>query len=117
MANFWKISSSKKTLPKSKLVFEKLDAIETEMKRIGYWSSNPPNFTVENYLQAPSFELWLQCIFLPNARKAAAEDHYPPTSQVGLMAMRQYDYHSCVEEAHTLQALLDEFDRIIESKT
>ena len=101
---------------KSRRVLAKLDEIEEEMRRIGYWAQKPPQFSVESYLDAPSFELWLQCIFMPNAREAAAEDSYPRQSQVGVMAMRQYDYHSHIEEAQTLLRLLGEFDRIIEHK-
>jgi uncharacterized protein YqcC (DUF446 family) len=89
-----------------------LDEIEAEMKRIGFWNTNPPNFSVSNYLEAPSFELWIQCIFLPNARKAAKTGDYPKTSQVGLMAMRQYDYHEVVEEALNLVSLLNRFDEL-----
>lgn len=96
-------------------VSRKLDEIEAEMKRIGCWTENPPQFSVNHYLEAPTFELWLQCIFLPNARRAAAENRFPSTSQVGLMAMRQYDYHEYVEAAQPLLALLREFDRIIDA--
>jgi uncharacterized protein YqcC (DUF446 family) len=101
---------------KDKRVAEALDEIETELKSIGYWSNNPPDFNVSNFTEAPSFELWLQCIFLPNARDAAKKSEYPQQSQVGLMAMRQYDYHSSVEEAQNLVSLLNHFDKIIESK-
>ncbi len=105
----------KKRSTKAELILKKLDQIESEMKRIGYWDYNPPDFKVENYLQAPSFELWLQCIFIPNARAAAHAESFPPKSQVGLMALRQYDYHSCIEEAFPLKDLLFEFDKLIES--
>ena len=71
---------------------------------------------VSNFTEAPSFELWLQCIFLPNARDAAKKGEYPQQSQVGLMAMRQYDYHSHVEEAQNLVSLLNKFDKIVEGK-
>lgn len=98
----------------------KLDAIEAEMKRIGYWSAEPPDLRAEveagrirSFLDAPSFELWLQCLFLPNARQAVADDEFPSESQVGLMAMRQYDYHSHVPEARGLMRLLSEFDAIV----
>ena len=93
-----------------------LDEIENEMKKIGFWNESPPKFKVGNYLEAPSFELWLQCIFLPNARKAAESGNYPESSQVGLMAMRQYDYYSCVEEALNLVSLLNKFDKLAISK-
>ena len=101
---------------KDKQVLAKLDAIEAEMKKIGFWTDNPPEFQVSNYSEAPTFELWLQCVFLPNARAAAGKSTYPAKRQVGLMAMRQYDYHEYVEQAQTLLELLNEFDRIIESK-
>jgi uncharacterized protein YqcC (DUF446 family) len=101
---------------KDKQVFAKLDEIEAEMKKIGFWTDNPPEFQVTNFIEAPTFELWLQCVFLPNARAAAEKNTYPAKSQVGLMAQRQYDYHEHVEQAQTLLALLHEFDRIIESK-
>jgi uncharacterized protein YqcC (DUF446 family) len=101
-------------------VLAKLDEIEAEMKRIGFWSDNPPDLLAEveagrlrTYLDAPTFELWLQCVFLPNARKRAEADDLPDDSQVSLMAMRQYDYHSLVPEAQPLLESLREFDRII----
>jgi len=99
---------------KAKRVNQKLDEIELEMKRIGFWNASPPTFAVSNFQEAPSFELWLQCIFIPHARAAVRENNYPPSSQVGLMALRQYDYHSQVTEAQDLLRLLNEFDDIIE---
>jgi len=32
------------------------------------------------------------------------------------MALRQYDYHSHVEEAQNLLSLLNQFDKIVEGK-
>ena len=94
------------------------------MKRIGYWSSNPPDLKdaiahgeLKGFQDAQSFELWLQCVFLPNARRTANKGKFPPQSEVGLMAIRQYDYHSCVDEAHPLMRLLQRFDEIIESRS
>lgn len=105
---------------KTAAVLSKLDEIEAEMKRIGFWSDDPPDLRaeveagrVQTYLDAPTFELWLQCVFLPNARKRAEAGDLPADSQVGVMAMRQYDYHSFVQEAQPLLELLYEFDRII----
>lgn len=98
-----------------------LDEVEAEMKRIGFWSADPPDLQaavaqgrIRSFLDAPSFELWLQQIFLPNARKAVAEANLPAQSQVGVMAMRQYDYHSSVPEAQTLLELLSAFDELVE---
>jgi uncharacterized protein YqcC (DUF446 family) len=101
---------------------QKLDEIEAEMKRIGCWHANPPDLQAKaargelrSYLDAPSFELWLQGLFLPNARHAAQTQTLPSDSQVGLIAMRQYDYHSVVPEAHGLMKLLYEFDDLVRS--
>jgi uncharacterized protein YqcC (DUF446 family) len=99
---------------KDRAVLGLLDEIEAEMKRIGFWTEDPPQFEVRVFTDAPSFELWLQCIFLPHAREAAEIGRYPPRSQVQLMAMRQYDYHSYVPEAQSLLELLGRFDRLIE---
>jgi uncharacterized protein YqcC (DUF446 family) len=98
----------------------KLDEIETEMKKMGFWQEDPPDLQaafssgkMQSYLDAPSFELWLQCIFLPNARRAVQTKSLPRDSQVGVMAIRQYDYHSIVPEAQKLIGLLHEFDRMV----
>lgn len=65
---------------KDKIVIEALDKIEAELKSIGFWSSYPLDFMVSNFTEAPSFELWLQCIFLLNARDAAKKGEYPQQS-------------------------------------
>jgi len=100
---------------KDEQVSSKLDEIEAEMKRIDFWCENPPFFEVTSYIEAPSFELWLQCVFIPNAREAARKSKYPDKSQVGLMAMRQYNYHMFVDRAQELLCLLNQFDELIES--
>jgi uncharacterized protein YqcC (DUF446 family) len=103
------------------LLLQQLDRVEAEMKRIGYWSENPPDLQAElaagrmqSFIDSPSFELWLQCVFLPNARRATRDNDLPTESQVGLMALRQYDYHSSIPEAHPLMRLLSEFDDLVE---
>lgn len=103
------------------LILAKLDEIEVEMKRIGYWSENPPADFVakvergelKSYLDAPTFELWLQVLLLPRARKAVLEDELPTSSMVGEMARRQYDYMSVDDNAATLLRLLQEFDALV----
>ena len=99
---------------------QKLDEIEAEMKRIGYWQEHPPDLQamaargeLRSYLDAPSFESWLQTIVIPNARQAIETNTLPKDSQVGLMALRQYDYHSCIPEAHALMNLLNQFDKLV----
>jgi len=110
--------------PRQRLLAEiggQLERIEAEMKRIGYWSPDPPDLRarfaageMQTYLDAPSFELWLQQVFIPNARDGVASDQLPASSQVGLAALRQYDYHSYVPEAQALLALLNQFDEMVE---
>jgi len=39
----------------------------------------------------------------------------PTKSQISLTAMRQYNYHSFVEEAQTLLNLLEDYDALINS--
>ncbi len=92
-----------------------LDKIEAEMKRLGYWRDglSAASWQGSSYLDAPSFEWWLQNVFLPNARRAVQTGKLPADSQVGLMAMRQYDYHSSVPEAHGLMRLLSGFDELV----
>jgi uncharacterized protein YqcC (DUF446 family) len=120
MLNF---NFSRKQNQRCQAVLAKLDAIEAEMKRISFWSADPPDLQAQiqsgelrSYLDAPSFELWLQCVFIPNARAAAQANELPNESQVGLMAMRQYDYHDHIPEAQPLLHQLKEFDRIIEER-
>lgn len=104
----------------NRLLPAKLDEIEAEMRKIGFWQQNPPDLRaafargeMSSYLDAPSFELWLQCVFLPNARESVATNSLPEDSQVGVMAMRQYDYHSDVPEARRLVDLLHGFDKLV----
>lgn len=101
---------------KAQSILDLLDAIEAEMKSIGFWMATPPQIEAGSYLDAPSFELWLQCIFLPNARAAAKAGQYPNTSQVGVMAAREYDYHTQVEAASKLTHLLRMFDQLVISR-
>lgn len=89
----------------------KLDAIEAELKAIGFWTDDPPQSS--GPLDEAGFEVWLQTVFLPNARHAVATDDFPKKSQVGVMALRQYDYHSQVPEAFGLLQLLNEFDDLV----
>jgi uncharacterized protein YqcC (DUF446 family) len=99
-----------------------LDAIEAEMKRIDYWQVEPPAQLLERLKAGEtlsftgsgiSFEQYLQLVFLPNARRRVSDDNLPASSNMGVIAMRQYDYHSYVEEAQPLLSLFRELDRLI----
>ena len=109
-------------------VLEKLDGIERELRRIGFWDPALDTDTVrqnaasivEQKGESPAihmpFETWLQAVFIPSARRAAIQGNLPGSSQVGLMAMRAYDYHSSVPEATLLLRLLNEFDALVEER-
>ncbi len=105
-------------------VLNKLTQIEEEMRRIKFWDDSLDCDTIRKdameivteQRRSPVglmlFEHWLQAVFIPNAREAARSGHLPSSSQVGVMAMREYDYHSHVTEAEDLLHLLYEFDRL-----
>lgn len=91
----------------------RLDAIEAEMRRLGMWRAPGTRPTADGPLGPAGFEAWLQDVFLPKARRAVAADALPDRSQVGLMALRQYDYHTHVPEAAALVALLHDVDDLV----
>ncbi|VAX00985.1 hypothetical protein MNBD_GAMMA22-991 [hydrothermal vent metagenome] len=118
-----KIKIIQKKPNKYQVVLQKISSIESEMKRINYWSHTPPDLLadvksgkIKSYLDAPSFELWLQCIFIPNVIDRAQEQDFPDVSHVGFMALRYYNNESIIEDAQPLLKMLLEFDRIIEEK-
>jgi uncharacterized protein YqcC (DUF446 family) len=104
-------------------IVRKLDEIEAEMKRIGYWQAEPPAELLAKvaageigYLDPGfSFEQYLQLVFLLAARQRLKDKDLPRESNVGAMAMRQYHYHSHVPEAEGLLTLLSEFDELVET--
>jgi uncharacterized protein YqcC (DUF446 family) len=94
-------------------IFAKLDEVEAEMRKIGFWSPASAKPAHGDFTSMP-FQLWLQFVFLPAAREATHKQQWPDRSQVGLMALRNYDYFDFVEEAQQLVRLLNEFDNLIE---
>jgi uncharacterized protein YqcC (DUF446 family) len=91
----------------------KLDAIEAEMRRIGFWREPPPEGGADP-MGGPDFEAWLQNTFVPSARARIAARDLPAKSMMGVLCMRQYDYHSTVEEALPLVSLMHEFDALVD---
>lgn len=91
----------------------KLDEIEAELRRIGYWSPDSARPADNDYSRSP-LQVWLQFVLLPEAREATERRQWPESSGVGLLALRTWDYFEHVPEAQALVSLLNEFDRLIE---
>jgi uncharacterized protein YqcC (DUF446 family) len=83
-------------------ILVQLDLVEAELRRLGWWLDQPdppPERDPSTLYAGLSFPQWLQYEFLPRARLTVGDNSPPTSSMVGVMAMRQYDYHSIVEEA------------------
>lgn len=90
------------------------DLIEGEMRRAGYWQNEPlrpeqMEFTQAFAMDTMSFAQWLQFVFLPRVREAAAANQFPSSSDVGAIAVREFDG---APNAGRLTALLCEFDAL-----
>lgn len=99
-------------MPDKETVLSKLEQIQAEMRRIGMWQENPLEPEQYDFRAAfagdtMTFSQWLQFIFIPNVRGAAASGQFPASSQVGTQAIREFDG---VDEASGLITLLGEFD-------
>ena len=94
----------------------KVQEIEAEMMRIGYWSLTLSTDIDDSKMYAGlSFERWLQFIVLPSVKEAVANETFAsvPPYRVGLAALRQYDYHSTVEEAFPLMELCHQLEQLL----
>jgi uncharacterized protein YqcC (DUF446 family) len=97
-------------------VIRYVDLIEAEMRRIGFWESEPlrpeqMEFTQAFAMDTMTFAEWLQFIFLPRVREAAASNRFPSGSSVGAQAVREFDGNP---DADTLVTLLSEFDALFD---
>ena len=100
-------------------VLEKVREIETEMRRIGYWSDAPSQPVDSTKLYGGvSFEQWLQFVFLPGVSDADRSGDFGavPGYRVGLAALRQYDYHSTIEEAFPLMHLYQDLEKLLANR-
>ena len=92
--------------------------IELEMKRIGYWSTEPLPQKDYQFHQAfatdtMTFTQWLQFILIPRVHQILDEnDVFPASSMVGTQALREFDGD---ERASKLVNLLIEFDQLFSS--
>jgi uncharacterized protein YqcC (DUF446 family) len=97
-------------------VVHRAGLIEAEMRRIGFWQSEPLRpeqleFTQAFAMDTMAFAQWLQFIFLPRVREAAASNQFPSGSSVGAQAVREFDGSP---EAGDLITLLAEFDALFD---
>lgn len=105
-------------MPEYEEVGRRVDAIEVEMRRLGWWRDEPLPAEMYDFTQAFAmdtmpFQYWLQFIFIPRVRDIiASEGDFPGSSQVGAQAVREFDG---VYEAESLVGLLSEFDDYIVS--
>jgi len=58
-----------------------------------------------------TFTQWLQFVFLPRVREAAASGEFPNSSSVGAQAVREFDGEP---DADHLVTLLSEFDALFD---
>ena len=103
-----------KPLPQT--VVRYADQIENEMRHIGFWQNQnlrPEQFDFEQAfaMDTMTFTQWLQFIFLPRVREAAASGEFPSGSSVGAQAVREFDGEL---EADRLVTLLSEFDALFD---
>jgi uncharacterized protein YqcC (DUF446 family) len=93
----------------------KILGIETEMKRIGYWSLEPLPEEAYDFRQAfamdtMAFSQWLQFILIPNVRSIIDQKgDFPSESMVGVQSVREFNGDA---NASHLVSLLGEFDAL-----
>lgn len=103
--------------PSYETVQQKIDKIEAEMKREGYWRAAPLPPEAYDFTQAfatdtMTFSNWLQFIFIPRVRSIIAEQgQFPSRSMVGAQAVREFDGD---DHAGTLVTLLNDFDHLFD---
>ena len=101
------------TMPDYTTVENKLNEIEAELKRIGYWRDEPLppemyEFTQAFAMDTMPFAYWLEFIFIPRVRSIIEEQgQFPAGSMVGTQAIREFDGD---HDAAGLVTMLCEFD-------
>jgi uncharacterized protein YqcC (DUF446 family) len=90
-------------------------AIEAELQRLGRWSDEAP--TPEQLtnmgpfgMHTMAFEQWLQWVLVPRVHETISNHGtFPPSSQVSVFAVREYDGDP--DAAHLVD-LLQDFDAL-----
>jgi uncharacterized protein YqcC (DUF446 family) len=104
-------------MPERGVVKQRIDEIETEMKRIGFWRDKPLEPEAYDFhrafaLDTMPFSYWLQFIFIPRVNQIIDSGaQFPKASQVGAQAVREFDGD---DEASDLVQMLCDFDRLIQ---
>ena len=103
-------------MPSCRDVEASIDAIEAELRRLGYWREEPLppgmyRFTQAFAMDTMPFPCWLQFVFIPRVRSIIEEKgKFPSGSMVGTHAVRELDG---ADEAGRLVELLGEFRRAV----
>lgn len=100
-------------MPDTTAIRKKLDEIEADMRRIGYWDIQEP--APEAYeimgafgMNTMAFAQWLRWVFVPRIESLLESGGpWPPSSSVGTHAVRELDGN---DEASDLVTLLCQFD-------
>lgn len=100
----------------------KVNELELEMKKLGYWSHKSKAVDVKTITEPfgmgqITFEEWLQYVFIPNVRKIIEEKgKLPEESNLGYAAFKNYEYMDDMPETRNLASILREIDEIINKK-
>lgn len=91
---------------------DQLKEIEAELRRLGLHTGPMQGAEIVSSafgMAGMPFEQWLVKVFLPRAYEALDTNQWPPRSQVGIAAIRNFDGQ---DEFTFLVTLLCEFDKI-----
>jgi len=105
-------------MPTHQAVEEKLDAIESEMKRVGLWEIEKP--APEMFVdmgafgtRTMAFEQWLRWVFIDRVRATIDEKGaFPAGSEVAQQAFREWQMWGSADEYDALLERLREFDAL-----
>jgi uncharacterized protein YqcC (DUF446 family) len=102
-------------MPDHGLVARKIGEIEAELKRLGRWQDTPlPEAAYKDMgpfgMNTMAYEQWIQFVLIPRVREIlVSKGEFPRKSQVGVLAVRDFDGDL---EADKLVTLLCEFDEL-----
>lgn len=104
-------------MDKTKIIQDKIDAIEVEMKRLGMWKGGPIPEVVDASHEAfgagvLSPDMWLEYVFVPRVRDSLKSNGpWPTESNVSSYMVKNLEG----EEYQTLRGLLSDFDQLFQA--